>query len=150
MINTMRGHGLLGLALLLLPGCDSSPKVTVEDAIVTLPALPGQPGAAYFRLETNAQPERLLRIETDAAARVELHETMQKGSMSGMSPLQGPAFDTGGTLSFQPGGRHAMLFDLKSGLAAGGQTMIRFVFDKASPVTAEAEVRGPGQGHAGH
>ena len=139
---------LAAAGLLLLAACDRSPKVSVEDAVVTLPALRGQPGAAYFNLETNAPPERLLRVESDAAARIELHETMREDGMAGMAPLQSPAFAPDGTLSFQPGGRHAMLFGLTPGLAVGGKAKLTFIFDQAPPVSVEADVRGPGQGRA--
>jgi periplasmic copper chaperone A len=137
-------------ALVLATACDRAPAVSVEDAVITLPALPGRPGAAYFALETNAPPERLVRIETDAAERIELHETMTRNGTTGMAPLASPAFDGDGRLEFAPGGRHAMLFGIRPGLKAGDRTRLTFTFDKAPPVAIEAEVRGPGQGHAGH
>ena len=139
------------LALLaLLAGCDTSPRVEAEDAVITLPALAGRPGAAYFRLETNQAGDRLLKVETDAAARAELHETMTKGGMAGMAPLASAPFDADGTLAFTPGGRHAMLFDMKPGFAVGSKAKITFTFEKAPPVTILADVRGPGQGSADH
>ena len=138
------------IALLLAGACDRAPAVRAEDAVVTLPALPGQPGAAFFRLESNASPERLVAVSTAAAERVELHETVMRGSMSGMAPLASPAFDADGRLAFAPGGRHAMLFGIKPGLKPGDRITIRFAFERAAPVTVEAEVRGPGQGHAAH
>jgi hypothetical protein len=137
-------------ALVLLSGCDRSPAVEVEHAVVTLPALPQNPGAAYFRLKTNTSPEQLVRIETDAAARVEMHETVSTGTMSGMKPLPVAPFEANGTLEFAPGARHVMLFGMKPGLVPGAKAKIIFIFDKAPPVTAEAEIRGPGQGHSGH
>ena len=137
------------LALLATAACDRAPAVQVEGAVVTLPALPGQPGAAFFRLESNTSAERLVAVSTVAAERVELHETVMRGTMSGMAPLAGPAFDADGRLDFTPGGRHAMLFGVKPGLKPGDRVTIRFAFERAAPVTVEAEIRGPGQGHAG-
>ena len=138
------------LALLAAAACDRAPAVDVEGAVVTLPALPGQPGAAFFRLESNASPERLVAVTTPAAERVELHETVMHGTMSGMAPLAQPAFDADGRLAFAPGGRHAMLFGMTPGLKPGDRVTIRFAFERAAPMTVEAEVRGPGQGHARH
>lgn len=153
MLKTMRkSHSraaMLGI-LALLAGCDRSPKVEAADAVITLPALAGQPGAAYFRLESRAPGERLLRIETDAATRAELHETMTNGNMAGMAPLASASFDADGTLDFQPGRRHAMLFGIRPGVAVGSKAKIMFHFEKAPPVTITAEVRGPGQGHVDH
>jgi copper(I)-binding protein len=155
MIKTMlQSHRLtapvLAAALALLAGCDRSPSVRVDDAIVTLPAVAGRPGAGYFRLETNAPPERVTGVATDAAERVELHETMARGGMSSMAAIASPAFDADGRLAFAPGGRHAMLFGMKPGLKPGDRVTLRFTFEKAPPVSVEAEVRGPGQGHSGH
>ena len=144
------GYCLVAAALALLSACSRAPQVTAEDAVVTLPALAGQPGAAYFRLEASSPAERLLRVETPAAERVELHQNRTDAGVSAMTPLPSPAFDRDGTLAFTPGGRHAMLFGLKPGLAPGGRTTITFVFETAPPVTVEAEVRAPGMGHSDH
>ncbi|WP_158266605.1 copper chaperone PCu(A)C [Allosphingosinicella deserti] len=142
-------QAMLGF-LAVLAACDTSPRVEAEDAVITLPALAGRPGAAYFRLETNQAGDRLLRVETDAAGRAELHETMTAGGMAGMAPLASAPFDTDGTLAFTPGGRHAMLFDMKPGFAAGSKAKMTFTFEKAPPLTIVADVRGPGQGSADH
>ncbi|WP_225421592.1 copper chaperone PCu(A)C [Sphingomonas parva] len=150
-MKTMPLRPVLGLiALALATGCERKPAVTAEDVVITLPAMPGAPGAAYFRLETNTVPERLTGITSPAAERVELHETRMNGAMAGMAPLDRPAFDADRSLAFVPGGRHAMLFGVKSGLKPGDRVAISFAFEQAQPLTVEAEVRGPGQGHAGH
>jgi len=151
MMKKMRSSPVVGLAALaLLGGCERTPAVTAEDVVITLPAMSGRPGAAYFRLESNAAPERLTGITSPAAERIELHETRSEGGMTGMVPLDRPAFDADRSLAFTPGGRHAMLFGLKPGLRPGDRVAVTFTFEKAQPVTVEAEVRGPGQGHAGH
>jgi periplasmic copper chaperone A len=151
MIRKMLKRPVAGLlALAFLAGCDRAPAVTVEDAIVTLPALPGGAGGGYFHLATNAPGERLAAVSSPAAERIELHETTAQGAMTGMKPIDRPAFDEDRTLVFAPGGRHAMLFGLKPGLKPGDRIAISFTFAHAQPVTVEAEVRGPGQGHAGH
>lgn len=142
----MRLAAAPALAYLLLAGCGSgepaAPRVEVADAIVTLPAAAGRPGAAYFTLESNA-PARLTAVASPAAGRIELHE-------AGMRLA--PAFDlaAGTPLRFAPGGRHAMLFDLEPALRPGGRIALIFTFEGAPPVTAEAELRAPGDVHRGH
>ena len=133
------------LAALALVGCqDGGPRVTVEDAVVTLPAVSGRPGAAYFRLETNRDGTRLTDVASAKAGRVELHER-------GMRPAAGFDFTPAQPLLFEPGGRHAMLFDLDPSLRPGANIALTFSFEGAPPVTAEAEVRAPGDtGHEGH
>jgi copper(I)-binding protein len=68
-----------------------------------------------------------------------------------MVPLRNATFAPDAPLVFEPGGRHAMLFDLDPALRPGGRVALTFRFEPAPPVTVEAEVRGPGDvGHGGH
>jgi copper(I)-binding protein len=145
-------RGLAATALILaaaLAGCgsnaDAPPQVTVEQAMVTLPGVAGRPGAAYFTLQANRAGIRFTGLSTPAARRVELHET-------GMRPAGAFALSPDEPLAFSAGGRHAMLFELDPGLRAGARIALSFTFQGAPPVTAEAEVRAPGDVpiHMGH
>ena len=127
------------------PGADAPPQVTVEHAVVTLPAVAGRPGAAYFTLEANRPGIRFTGLSTPAARRIELHE-------AGMRPASAFALSPDEPLAFAPGGRHAMMFELDPALRPGGRAMLTFSFEGAPAVTAEAEVRAPGDvpAHSGH
>lgn len=144
----------MAAALLLTSGCGRAPEapaVTVEDAVVTLPAVPGRPGAAYFTLRTNRDPTRLVAIASPQAGRIELHETIEEGGVSRMVPLRDKSFAPGRPLVLAPGGRHAMLFDMDPNLRVGSPITLTFRFEPAPPVTVKAEVRGPGDaGPGGH
>ena len=140
--------------VLSLAACDlgpSEPRVTVEDAVVTLPAVPGRPGAAYFELRTNNDPTRLAGITSPRIERVELHETVTVGGISQMIPLRSATFSPETPMRFEPGGRHVMLFGIDPALRPGDQVRLDFAFDLAPPVSVEAEVRAAGDvGHGGH
>ena len=83
--------------------------------------------------------------------RIELHETLSENGVSRMVPLEDATFGPGEPLVFEPGGRHAMLFDMDPALAPGSTIPLVFRFDPAPPVTVEAEVHGPGGvGHEDH
>jgi hypothetical protein len=123
-------------------GADPDPRVAVHDAVVTLPAVPGRPGAAYFTLESNA-PAALVAVASPRAARVELHE-------AGMRPAARFALSPGEPLPFNPGGRHAMLFGLDPALRVGETLTLTFTFEGGPPVSAQAEIRAPGDVHGGH
>jgi copper(I)-binding protein len=142
------------LALLLsLAGCDRAPPepaVTVEDAVVILPVLPGRPGAAYFTLHANNDPTRLTGIASPRIGRIELHETVTESGVARMRPLRDAAFSPDAPLAFAAGARHAMLFDVDPGVQMGGAIPLTFTFDRAPSVTVEAEVRSAGEGHANH
>ncbi|HEX8192058.1 MAG TPA: copper chaperone PCu(A)C [Allosphingosinicella sp.] len=134
-------------AAFALASCGSQesgpPAVTAQHAVVTLPAAAGRPGAAYFRLETN-RAARLTGVSSPAARRIELHE-------AGMRPAASFALSPDAPLHFQPGGRHAMLFDLDPALRPGARVTLTFSFEGGPPpVTAEAEVRAPGDVPAHH
>jgi copper(I)-binding protein len=118
--------------------------VTVTDAVVTVPAVRPNPGAAYFRIESD-RPVSLVRISDPAFARAELHdEGMHERARFPVTP-QAP-------LVFAPGGRHAMLFGLDSGLRPGDRIPLTFTFEGAPEVTVQADVRAPGDVpmHMGH
>ena len=99
------------LALMLsLSACDRSPpepRVTVDEAIVALPAVPGRPGAAYFVLRTNNDPTRLVAVTSPSARRIEFHQSLTVNGMTRMGPLADTSFAPDEPLHFGPGGRHA-------------------------------------------
>ena len=141
-------------ASLALAGCKQAPPepvVRVDDAVVTLPVLPGRPGALYFTLRTNNDPTRLNAITSPRIKRIELHETVTANGVSRMVPLRDATFDPESPLTFEPGGRHAMLLEIDPELRAGETVPITFTFDPAAPVTIEVPVREMGVlGHEGH
>ena len=140
------------LLCLALPACErapAEPRVAVEEARITLPVLPGRPGAAYFTLRTNNDPTRLVSVTSPSIERIELHDSVTTGGISRMQKSDSLTF--GETLEFSPGGKHAMLFGPDPALKPGGKIPLTFTFEPAPPVTVEAEVRGPGGGgHSGH
>ena len=134
---------------LMLAACGGAepPAAVVDDAIVTLPAVPGRPGAAYFILQANAENVVLTGISSPMVGRIELHATTTHGTMNSMRPLGEIALGRE-PVAFEPGGRHAMLFDIDPGIAVGGRLPLTLAFRGAPAVTVEAEVRAPGDvGH---
>ena len=141
--------------IMTLIGCDAAVSnrstVTVADARVTLPAVRGRPGAAYFTLRGGDRPARLVRITADRAERIELHETRTIGGVMRMAALGETQVPAGATIAFGPGGRHAMLFGLDPVLRPGDRVRLTFSFEQAPPVTVQADVRAPGDAaHSGH
>jgi hypothetical protein len=141
--------------LACLLGCGRAPhapQVIVEQAIVTVPAVPGGPGAAYFTIRTNNDPTRLVSVTSPAVRSIELHETREQGGRTQMVPLEPgeTSFDPASPLVFAPGGKHAMLIGVDAALRPGGKVALTFNVEPAPPVTVEAEVKGPGQVHAEH
>jgi periplasmic copper chaperone A len=154
--SAMLRRSLAGLALsFALGGCGVGTQtegVGVEDAVVTLPALPGGQGAAYFTLRRSGPPARLVSVSSPAFQRAELHSTMDHDGMTGMMPLGADQtrFSAAAPLVFAGGGKHAMLFGVDPALRPGARVRLTFQIEPGQPVTADAEVRGPGQVDASH
>jgi periplasmic copper chaperone A len=137
----MIGRIALLAPLLLLAGCHnraSEPQVT--HAWVRLPAVAGQPAAAYFTLHGGRRTERLVRMESALAAKTEMHQSMAgMGGMATMAALSHVDIPAGATVAFKPGGNHAMLIGLDPVVKAGTAVPLRFGF--ADGTTAEAEAK---------
>lgn len=128
--------------ILMLSGCgDAVPKQqSVTDAWVRLPAVAGNPGAAYFELAGGSVPDRLMSVSSPQAVRAEMHDTVMAGGMMKMAEIEGGVeVSAGGTLRFAPGGKHVMLFDVSPRASAGRTMPLAFTF--ASGVTIEHEAK---------
>ncbi|WP_116089974.1 copper chaperone PCu(A)C [Sphingomonas crusticola] len=127
--------------LLLLAAChgrSSEPKVT--DAWVRLPAVTGQPAAAYFTIRGGRGDAKLVRMESALAAKTEMHQSMAgMAGMTTMMPLDHVDVPANGKVEFKPGGNHAMLIGLDPVVKPGTGVPLRFGF--ADGTTAEAEAK---------
>lgn len=98
--------------------------------------------AVYLTLMNQGDAaDALLRVESDVAAAVELHETKMEGDVMKMSPLASIGIPAGGSASLQPGGMHVMLVNVKRELAPGDTITLTLNFENAGPMTVEAQVR---------
>jgi copper(I)-binding protein len=136
---------LLTTAVLYI-GCGASssgPRASVENARVTLPAVKGRPGAAYFTITAAGAPARLTGVTSPRIQRIELHESMA----AGMGPLRDPSLPAGVEVRFEPSGTHAMLFGVDPTVKVGERVPMTFALEGAPAVTVNAEVQGPGGAH---
>lgn len=106
--------------------------------IVRLHAVPGRPAAGYFDYRVTGDRGALLSVSSPQAGRIELHETMAHGNMTSMRPIERLAVRDGETLSFRPGGRHLMLFDIDRSVPAGGRIALILHFERGDPATISA------------
>ena len=132
-------------ALLVLQGCHPNPiPVTAAAPYVRLAAVPGRPAAGYFDLPAADRDDVLLSVTSPQAGRVEMHESMINGNMSSMRPLDRVPVRAGQQLSFAPGGRHLMLYDLAPTVRAGGEMIFVLHFEHAPVRTLSAAVQSAG------
>lgn len=131
----------LGLAL-SLGACNEKPKqLGAGEGWVRLPAVKGQPGAAYFTVQGGPADDRLVLVTADFAVRSEIHESMKSGGMMSMKPMtDGVAVPAGSTVAFKPGGLHVMLFDIRPDLAPPGPMPLNLRFASGTTITISAKV----------
>ena len=117
-------------------------------ATVRLPAVPGRPASGYFQLRIRGDRGALVSVTSPQAGRIEMHETMNMANMSAMRALGPVPVREGETLSFTPGGRHLMVYDVRPDLAAGQRIDLVLHFERGDPVTLAATLV-PAGGDAG-
>jgi len=131
----------LAVTTLALAGCGEPRTLAVRDAFVRLAAVEGRPAAAYFTLDGGATDATLVSVATDAAIRVELHESMAaSGGMMTMDAVRAVPVKAGATVAFAPGGKHAMLFDVNPRITPGTKVPLTFAFADGTRVRADAHV----------
>lgn len=94
-------------------------------------------GAVYLVIVSNGdEADRLLHIETDAAAAVEVHRVMMRDNLMQMNPVHdGLEISAGEKVSLEPGGDHIMLIGLTESLVAGEEYELTLIFENAGEVT---------------
>jgi len=93
------------------------------------------------------QPDTLLRVESDVAERVELHQMRNDGGVMRMRALpEGVVVPAHGTLELKPGGYHLMLIKPRRVLAPGDHFDATLVFQHGGRVTVQFDVRALGAG----
>ena len=151
----------LGLGLLLAlsalaggAGCARSPagragaagasRLEVRDARAVLyPAT----GAVYLTVvNSGAESDRLVRVETSAARSAETHESVEDGDVMRMVPRpDGFEIPAGGSLALAPGGKHVMLVDLAPRAPGARAIPLILHFARAGTIGVEARLVAPGE-----
>lgn len=94
--------------------------------------------------------DRLIAVEVDFAAKVEIHETRQNGELMRMVHLpEGLEIAAGETVTLQPGGYHIMFMGLNQQLREGEHFEAVLEFEQAGklPVAFHVEARSGGHSH---
>lgn len=104
----------------------------------------GMNSAAYMVIENKGtKGDRLLRVEGNVADAIEIHMTDVQNDIMTMRPVESVEIPAGGQVSFEPGGLHIMLINLREPLTAGNRVKLTLVFESSDPIAVEAEVRAP-------
>lgn len=115
-------------------------------------------GAGYITLRNDADAaDKLVAIQSEASARVEIHEMRMDGDVMKMRQLdEGLALPPHATVVLAPSGNHLMFIEPRAPFVAGKPVEATLTFQNAPPVTVRFDVKpmgadGPGEGgHMGH
>lgn len=128
---------------------DGMPKtgIVVEQAWARASAGPAKAGAAYVTVSNaGAAEDRLIEVQSDVAARSELHTHLMDGGVMKMRRVDGVDVAPGTPLAMQPGGLHIMFSGLKKPFVEGEKLSLTLVFKNAGRVDVEVDVLGVGAG----
>jgi copper(I)-binding protein len=132
------------LLALVLSSCSQagSGGIEVKDAWVR--AASDTTGGVFMNISNiGAEADRLVSAESNAAEIVQLHETTVENEVMMMHEVDGIDIPARSVVELAPGGYHVMLINLKQPLKPGDEVVLTLNFEKAGPVSVEAEVRAP-------
>ena len=119
------------------------PGVTLAGARLVLPAVPGNPGAAYFALDNESKSTvAIVSVAIAGAGKTEMHTP-------DMKTVDRAEAEPRTTLTFAPGKLHAMVFDVSAELQAGTKTELTVTFSDGDKVSVPAQIQGAGEAAMG-
>lgn len=137
------GLTAIAAALLLIACTQEGPGggPTVSDAWVR--AAPPGAGmtAGYLTVHNPTDQEiQVIAVESDDFGAVELHTTVTEDGVAKMRREESVSVTPGGALSFEPGGRHLMLFNPVRALAEGDTVDLIIVLSDGTRLVTQAPV----------
>lgn len=129
-------------------------EIDIGHPFIPTPAKGAKSAGGYLSLDNKGETaDRLIAIETDAAARAELHtvETDAAG-VTKMVHIEALDIPAGETVALERGGYHIMLMGLTAPLEEGARIPATLIFEKAGKVAVEFSVDAPkeAEDHSGH
>jgi copper(I)-binding protein len=110
-----------------------------------LPAVKGNPGAAYFDVKNDSAKSVMIRaVSVAGAGSAMLHQMGTWNNQPSMDEILQIAVPANGDLKFEPGGLHVMANDLADTVTAGGTAEVTLTFVGGDKISFPAEVRAAG------
>jgi copper(I)-binding protein len=139
-MNPTRLLAALSVILAALPALAGELSITNAWSRSTPPGV--TVGVAYFTLKNDTgKSDRLLKITTPVASKLQVHRTEILDGMARMREVAVLHVDAGQTLEFAPNGLHVMLMGLKQPLVEGTTFEIELLFEVAGPRNVKVAVR---------
>lgn len=117
-------------------------EVELTDAYINVP-LPGKTTTvAFFTVHNrSAKPVVITGVQTDGAARAELHSHTHENGIMKMRKEDQVSIPARSTLAFAPGSWHVMLFEVQPGLMTGDELHLTVQFADGTMVLTTARLK---------
>ncbi|MES0826052.1 copper chaperone PCu(A)C [Ruegeria sp. SCP11] len=143
-------------AVTLATSAMAQDTITVDDAYARSSGKTAKAGAAFMMIQnTGDADDRLIGVESDAAARVELHTHLvdDNGVAKMVHVEDGFVIPAGEAHMLKRGGDHVMFMGLTAPFEQGETVPVTLIFEKAGEVEVEVPVdleRKDEGGHGSH
>ncbi|MEZ4702202.1 MAG: copper chaperone PCu(A)C [Rhodothermales bacterium] len=131
---------LIGLILASCRPDPGPPRLRIVDAWTPPLNAEAPTGAVYLTLYNDGGPDTLLTASTDAAERVELHESREEQGMMRMRRLDALPLPPRSETRLEPGGKHLMLVGFTP--PAGDTLALRLHFSVSGERTVAVALEG--------
>jgi len=127
---------------ILLASCMSAQAAPFDVTGAWFRSLPGKlPAGGYFTVQNNTGREvAITGASSDACGMLMIHQSSNKGGMSGMSMMEEVKVPAGGKVAFAPGGTHLMCEQPK--MKIGVKVPVTLHLAGGNSVSVAFEVRG--------
>lgn len=139
-------RALIAMAVVMIAACggkEQSSGVVIDNAWARATPPGARVGAAYMRIESIGELDRVTAVSTSAARSAEIHATVVAAGQSSMRPVGDLVLEPDEPVTLEPGGMHVMLMDLVQPLVAGQSFMLTLHLEKRGDVTVKVIVRSP-------
>lgn len=124
-----------------LVSCGQPAPLYVDQAWVR-PNPGGQgPAAGYMTIHGGEQPVKLLRVTSEGAMRIEMHESVEDNGVMKMKALDSVDVPARTEVKFAPGGRHLMIFDINPAMLEEGRMSMTMLFSDGQRLIVDAPIR---------
>jgi copper(I)-binding protein len=126
-----------------LSACADPQPLYVDQAWIRLSPNPESPAAGYFTIHGGPEDVSLRGVTTEAALRVELHESLMQNGMMTMKPIESVTVPAKTQVKFAPGGKHLMLFGVNPAVVKAGKLQLTMVFSNGDRIIVDAVIQKP-------
>ncbi len=120
------------LFLLALLATPALAQIEIENAWARATPLGAETAAGYMTIRNkSSSPDRLIRVASPLATRVEMHVHIHDGDVMRMRQVKGYDIPANGSLELKSGGAHLMFVDIQRPFKEGEKIPVTLRFERA-------------------